>query len=297
MADRMYKETNMKTLVVNLFGGPGAGKTAAAWEIAKILKKGNVLTEYIPEYAKDLVWAERFDLLDGSFAHQLRILEEQNRRLKCVQGKVDVAVTDSPVILGLIYQKYPSEDLKREAFKAYNSYFNFNLFIERPKNRQFEQAGRIHTEQESLEKDREIINLLKGNRLYYGTYSRDSEKLIVKNIVRHMQRINKMERQDSMGEKNEPILCKTQAHIHSLNGELREATIIKKIGDNDYLAEYNGVLCHAIFNVYVGKYYVDDKYAVIKEKTSVKDKLDRLEMTNGHTDGPMKIVDELTPEK
>jgi len=35
-------------------------------------------------------------------------------------------------------------------------------------------------------------------------------------------------------------------HIHSLDGELREATILKRLGDNDYLAEYNGVKCHAI---------------------------------------------------
>lgn len=54
-------------------------------------------------------------------------------------------------------------------------------------------------------------------------------------------------------------------HIHSLDGELREATIHKKLGDNDYLAEYNGVKCHAIFNPFVGKFYVDDKYGVIEE--------------------------------
>jgi len=32
-------------------------------------------------------------------------------------------------------------------------------------------------------------------------------------------------------------------HIHSLEGELREATILGRLGDNDYLAEYNGVKC------------------------------------------------------
>jgi len=55
-------------------------------------------------------------------------------------------------------------------------------------------------------------------------------------------------------------------HIHSLDGELREATVLKRVGDNDYLAEYNGVKCHAIFNVFVGRFYVDDKYGVIKDK-------------------------------
>ena len=45
---------------------------------------------------------------------------------------------------------------------------------------------------------------------------------------------------------------KCQCYIHSLkqgeNHVLGEATILKRLGDNDYLAEYNGVKCHAIFN-------------------------------------------------
>jgi hypothetical protein len=43
---------------------------------------------------------------------------------------------------------------------------------------------------------------------------------------------------------------------------LAEATIIKKIGDNLYLADYIGVICTAIFNPFVGRYYVDDVYGL-----------------------------------
>lgn len=61
-----------------------------------------------------------------------------------------------------------------------------------------------------------------------------------------------------------------ECYIHSLKQDgantLAEATIIKRLGDNDYMADYNGVKCHAIFNPYVGRYYVDDKYGVISEK-------------------------------
>lgn len=60
-------------------------------------------------------------------------------------------------------------------------------------------------------------------------------------------------------------------HIHSLNGKLKEATITKKLGNNDYLANYEGVMCHAIYNPFVDKFYVDDKYGVIKEKAPEKD--------------------------
>lgn len=65
-----------------------------------------------------------------------------------------------------------------------------------------------------------------------------------------------------------PIIEKM--HIHSLDGELREATILKRLGDNDYLAEYNGIKCHAIYNPFVNKFYVDDKYGIIKNKATGK---------------------------
>ena len=58
---------------------------------------------------------------------------------------------------------------------------------------------------------------------------------------------------------------KCECYIHSLKqGEknvLGEATILKRLGDNDYLAEVGGVKCHAIFNPFVGRYFVDDVYS------------------------------------
>ena len=57
-------------------------------------------------------------------------------------------------------------------------------------------------------------------------------------------------------------------HIHSLNGQLRDATILDRVGDNRYIAEYNGVKCSAIYNPFVNRYYDDDdKYGVIKDRT------------------------------
>lgn len=62
-----------------------------------------------------------------------------------------------------------------------------------------------------------------------------------------------------------------QMHIRSLDGALAEATILEKVGDNKYIAEYNGVKCSAIYNPFVNRYYVDDKYGVIKNKTPHRD--------------------------
>ncbi len=57
---------------------------------------------------------------------------------------------------------------------------------------------------------------------------------------------------------------KVEARIHSLQGGLDEVEILSKVGDNSYLVEYKGKRCSAIFNFFVGCYYVDDLYGVQK---------------------------------
>lgn len=58
---------------------------------------------------------------------------------------------------------------------------------------------------------------------------------------------------------------KAMAHINSPNGKLAEITVLENVGDNDYIVEYNGIKCHAIFNWFVCEYYADDVYAIVKE--------------------------------
>ncbi|MGN1052334.1 MAG: hypothetical protein ACI4SH_02965 [Candidatus Scatosoma sp.] len=48
---------------------------------------------------------------------------------------------------------------------------------------------------------------------------------------------------------------KAMAHIHSLNGEMAEITVLEEVGDNDYIVDYKGVKCHALFNWFVCEYY------------------------------------------
>ena len=67
---------------------------------------------------------------------------------------------------------------------------------------------------------------------------------------------------------------KVEAYIHSLKDHknnlhvLGEAEIIKQIGDNQYLAEYRGVRCTAIFNSFAGRYFVDDVYGIMEARNA-----------------------------
>ena len=57
---------------------------------------------------------------------------------------------------------------------------------------------------------------------------------------------------------------KAMAHINSLNGERAEVTVLEKVGDNDYVVNYKGVKCLALFNWFVCEYYAD-VYGIVEE--------------------------------
>lgn len=61
-------------IVINGYGGPGAGKSTACLEITAALKKEGYNAEYVQEYAKELVYEKDMEMLDGSPEHQYEIL-------------------------------------------------------------------------------------------------------------------------------------------------------------------------------------------------------------------------------
>lgn len=63
---------------------------------------------------------------------------------------------------------------------------------------------------------------------------------------------------------------KTEAMVHSIKA-VKEVEIIEKRGDNDYLAKVGDVVCTAIFNPFVGLYYVDDVYGVVRRDDRERD--------------------------
>ena len=88
------------TLLVNLYAGPGAGKSTGAAYIFAKLKMAGVDCEYVSEYAKDRVWQEdQFPLQHC----QLYVTGKQCLKIIRLLGKVDVVVIDSPIALGAMY--------------------------------------------------------------------------------------------------------------------------------------------------------------------------------------------------
>ena len=86
-------------LVVNLFGAPGAGKSTGAAYIFSQLKIKSVNVELVTEFAKDMTWEKNKKAL----TNQIYMLGNQLQRIYRCQDEVDVIVTDSPLLLNILY--------------------------------------------------------------------------------------------------------------------------------------------------------------------------------------------------
>jgi len=122
-----------KTLVINVIGGPGIGKTTISALLFANLKIKGYVCEYVQEYAKKLVWTKDFDTLNNQYS----VSREQFRLLNQIDGHVDFLVTDGPLIHGIYYNKYNMDNTsnvdKTEKYilECISKFNNINIVLER----------------------------------------------------------------------------------------------------------------------------------------------------------------------
>lgn len=180
---------NKQPIVINGYGGPGAGKSTACMEITAALKKEGYNAEYVQEYAKELVYEKDMEMLDGSPEHQYEILKEQTRRMDRLYDQVDFIVTDSPVMLNTIYNKQLTPEYESLVNELQGEYINYSFFMERDASN-FEEEGRIHNLTESMAKDNEIKDMLQKNEIKYKTYNHENVNEIVNDAIDFYEKIN-----------------------------------------------------------------------------------------------------------
>ncbi len=171
-------------LVVNLYGGPGSGKSTTAAGVFYKLKLWGFNVELVTEYAKDLVYEGR---LAAMCEEQDYILAEQHKRIYRLIDYVDVVVTDSPLMLSTIYippHWYGTKPDYVDAFKnlvntTNDQYNNLNFFLDRPDK--YDSDGRAQTHEEAIQKDNEIHEMLQHYEIAYHTLKTDA--LVCNEIV------------------------------------------------------------------------------------------------------------------
>lgn len=168
LTDRTPQKNEAIVKVINIFGGPGAGKSTTAAGLFFEMKKRQIEVELVTEYAKDMTWEKRHNVLSD----QLYILAKQNRRVQRLAGQVEWVITDSPLLLGLVY-KVPGYFESFDAFtmEVFNSYDNHNFLIGR--DFEYQAAGRNQTAEEAIEVDAVIKNLLDEKQVPYRRITND----------------------------------------------------------------------------------------------------------------------------
>jgi len=141
--------------VINLFGGPGTGKSVTRARLFAELKMQHKNCGEVIEFAKDLVYEESFKALE----HQEWVFANQHQRMYRLKDKVDYIITDAPLFNSIVYSGKGEEqkDFHRYVFSVFNRYDNLNVYFER--ETVYQQDGRYQDEEGAKKIDDEVLRL------------------------------------------------------------------------------------------------------------------------------------------
>jgi len=159
--------------LINLFGGPGIGKSSIAAGLTYKLKKKHISCNNPYEFPKKLAWDHNIPAIKD----QLYVFANQHRGIAECYGKVDYIIIDSPVLFSTIYHTYytkgypaefygqPFHDLVVDLHKRYD---NLNILLERTDGAHNEDE-RFQDYEESIAIDKLCKEILDKHDIPYHT--------------------------------------------------------------------------------------------------------------------------------
>lgn len=156
------------SVVINLIGGPGSGKSTTCSGLHYFLKHLGVNCEVAREFAKDAVWEGRTSLFDD-IRHQQYIFAKQVKRLQDLDGKVDIILTDSPLLLSHVYAADAPQGFHDYIDYMWDMFENMTYFMVR--NKPYNEMGRYQTQEEALTLDSGIRKLLMRRGVPYRSWN------------------------------------------------------------------------------------------------------------------------------
>ena len=142
------------SIVINLFAGPGVGKSTTAAKVFAELKMRGVNCEMALEFAKDKVWEESFKTMDD----QIYIFGKQFHKIWRLKDKVDVIICDSPLPISIVYDRENSKTFHKFIMEQLNKFQNKNYYIIRSTD--YQESGRVQTKEEAEKIDKIVENVL-----------------------------------------------------------------------------------------------------------------------------------------
>ena len=154
------------TIVIELYGGPGIGKSTVAAQIFTDLKQQNVSCELVQEYSKDWVWIDR-KIKEWD---QFYILGKQLQKESILYGRVDYIITDCPLWLISFYEEYNlnknicTRTVPLIESDLANKVSRQRFFLNR-KPHEYKENERFHSYQQAIEIDNLLKVYLKNNKI------------------------------------------------------------------------------------------------------------------------------------
>lgn len=173
------------TTIINLYGGPGSGKSTSAAYLYYLLKQQGKNVELVREYVKDWAWEGR----KISAYDQIYFLGKQVRRESLLYDKVNYIITDSPILLSVYYaQQYVpvglAEGIRSSTLAFYrqaaeDGHKHIHVFLNRTK--EYNSAGRFQTESQAKEIDDGLLRMLKD--LKFPLIISNTDEISLKNTI------------------------------------------------------------------------------------------------------------------
>lgn len=169
------------SLVVNLFGGPGCGKSSTMAGVFAELKWRGRTVEMASEWVKQKVWGGHTKVLEDQvyiFGKQSHIIHD------LTVGKVEAIITDAPLLLSVGYGKMESPEFHQLVLEAFQRSRNLNIFLNRIKP--YDPNGRMQTEEEAQDLDRDFKKLLERYSFPYFEFDACRESVFkIADLVEH----------------------------------------------------------------------------------------------------------------
>ena len=168
----------MRSLIVNIYGGPGSGKSTRANYIASALKLEGIPCEVCPEFAKEEIHRG----MPENLKDQKYIFGNQQHILKKLSEIYPIIINDGALLNCIVYDLSGDKRFHDIIYDTYLDYTNLDYFLKRDNNVKFVQEGRVHNLEESIQKDREILNTLNDYNVNYKIINREDRDTILNNI-------------------------------------------------------------------------------------------------------------------
>lgn len=150
-------------LLIAFYAGPGTGKSTTAAEVFAHLKRMGYNAEYVHEVAKDFTWEKRHKAL----AYQPYVAVKQMWAWDRLRGEVDVIVTDTSTLLGLIHGKKLTPAFKTWLIDDYKRRRTLNIFLQRDPKRAYNPKGRRESEESAKAVDNRVWAMLHEQKIHH----------------------------------------------------------------------------------------------------------------------------------